>query len=233
MRLKRDSQGNYSYEYTADQDSVAEAQKDLAAAQNDLYNFDKERYNSNLDDMLGAWQDFQSDYKDIVLDISLTEEERVERLALLREQYGEYINGKTAENEVIRQNLTSSAFMNIASMYDKNSKEYQMMINGEKDALMNDLIPTWDSGVQQMINKFSGEDGFEGAVSGTFDTITEKTKDYVKVTFSDKVDGANIFKASMKYTTEIKLTSTGLRAYLHVLLVNDSEEEIVLDMEDY
>ena len=32
---------------------------------------------------------------------------------------------------------------------------------------------------------------------------------------------------------EIKLTSTGLKAYLHVLLVNDSEEEIVLDMEDY
>ena len=32
---------------------------------------------------------------------------------------------------------------------------------------------------------------------------------------------------------EIKLTNTGLKAYLHVLLVNDSEEEIVLDMEDY
>ena len=34
---------------------------------------------------------------------------------------------------------------------------------------------------------------------------------------------------------EIKLTSTGLKAYLHVLLVNDSEEEIELDLdeEDY
>lgn len=31
---------------------------------------------------------------------------------------------------------------------------------------------------------------------------------------------------------EVKLTEDGLKAYLHVLLVNDSEEEIVLDMEE-
>ena len=32
---------------------------------------------------------------------------------------------------------------------------------------------------------------------------------------------------------EVKLTEDeGLKAYLHVLLVNDSEEEITLDMED-
>ena len=33
-------------------------------------------------------------------------------------------------------------------------------------------------------------------------------------------------------TIEVKLTNDGLKAYLHVLLVNDSEEEIELDMED-
>ena len=31
---------------------------------------------------------------------------------------------------------------------------------------------------------------------------------------------------------EIQLTTDGLKAYMHVLLVNGSEEEIVLDMED-
>ena len=31
---------------------------------------------------------------------------------------------------------------------------------------------------------------------------------------------------------ELKLEETGLKAYLHVLLVNGSEEEITLDMED-
>jgi len=73
MRLKRDSQGNYSYEYVADQGDIAEAEQGLAAAQNDLYNFDKDRYQSNLDDMLSAWQEFQERYKKIVTDVSLSE----------------------------------------------------------------------------------------------------------------------------------------------------------------
>ena len=31
---------------------------------------------------------------------------------------------------------------------------------------------------------------------------------------------------------ELKVTSEGLKAYLHLLLVNDSEEELVIDMEE-
>jgi hypothetical protein len=74
MRLRRDSQGNYSYEYVADNDAIDDARGNLADAQNDLYNFDKDRYKANLDDMLAAWKDFQSEYKDIIDDVSLTEE---------------------------------------------------------------------------------------------------------------------------------------------------------------
>lgn len=36
--------------------------------------------------------------------------------------------------------------------------------------------------------------------------ITEKTKELIKITFSEKVDGELLFRASMKYTTEIKIT---------------------------
>ena len=88
MRLKRDSQGNYSYEYVADNGAVDDAQDNLNQAQNDLYNFDKDQYKSNLDDMLSAWKDFQSDYKDILEDTSLAEQDKIEKLSLLREQYG-------------------------------------------------------------------------------------------------------------------------------------------------
>jgi len=50
MRLRRDSQGNYRYEYVADTEDIADKQQDLLDAQNDLYNFDKERYISTLDE---------------------------------------------------------------------------------------------------------------------------------------------------------------------------------------
>jgi hypothetical protein len=143
MRLKRDSQGNYSYEYVADQGDIAEAEQGLATAQNDLYNFDKDRYQSNLDDMLSAWQEFQERYKEIVTDVSLSEEERVANLALLREQYGQYINDKTAENLVVRTNLMESAFADIAAIYDTDVENYNQMADNEKNILMGDLVPAW------------------------------------------------------------------------------------------
>ena len=148
MRLKRDSQGNYSYEYVADNGAVDDAQANLAQAQNDLYNFDKERYQSNLDDMLSAWRDFQSDYKDIILDTSLTEQERIEKLSLLREQYGEYINDKTAENLVVRNNLMESAFADLAALYNTDVENYNQMSIDEQNILMGDLVPAWESGIQ-------------------------------------------------------------------------------------
>jgi hypothetical protein len=72
MRLKRDTQGNYSYQYVADQNSIADAESALATAQNDLYNFDKDRYNQNLSDMLSSYKDYMSKRKEILLDQTLT-----------------------------------------------------------------------------------------------------------------------------------------------------------------
>ena len=38
--------------------------------------------------------------------------------------------------------------------------------------------------------------------------IVEKTKDYVKIAFSENINGTNVFKASMKYNSEVKITYT-------------------------
>lgn len=41
MRLRRDSQGNYSYQYTADDDQIAKTQQEISDLYNQLYNLDK------------------------------------------------------------------------------------------------------------------------------------------------------------------------------------------------
>jgi hypothetical protein len=43
MRLRRDSQGNYRYEYVADAEKTAEAQQDLLEQQYKIYELDKKR----------------------------------------------------------------------------------------------------------------------------------------------------------------------------------------------
>ncbi len=178
MRLKRDAQGNYSYEYVADESNISEAEQGLATAQNDLYNFDKDRYNSNLEDILGAWKDFQEQYKDIMTDSSLSEDQRVANSALLREQYGQYINNKTAENLVIRNNLQESAFADIAALYRTDVDNYKQMSTDEQNILMNELVPTWESGIQQMTDRVAGQGGFIPVCQGAFEDINQATLDY-------------------------------------------------------
>ena len=51
MRLRRDSQGNYTYQYTADENEISEKEQDLADVRNSLYNLDKEAYKNNLNDI--------------------------------------------------------------------------------------------------------------------------------------------------------------------------------------
>ena len=51
LRLRRDSQGNYRYEYTSDLEQVNQLQNDLDDLYNSLYNFDKENYADNLNQL--------------------------------------------------------------------------------------------------------------------------------------------------------------------------------------
>jgi tRNA A37 N6-isopentenylltransferase MiaA len=49
MKLTRDAMGNYTYQYVADQDSIAQAEEELAAAENNLYNIDNDRTKTLVD----------------------------------------------------------------------------------------------------------------------------------------------------------------------------------------
>ena len=151
MRLKRDSQGNYSYVYTADQEQIEDMESQLSSALNDLYNFDKENYMQNLDDMLAAWKDFQSQYKEILLDTSFSEEERLERLKLLREQYAEYIDNKAKENHVLMVNLGQSAAMAFQNLY-KNDADNFRQFNLDKTNNFSQFISNNKALFEQYLN---------------------------------------------------------------------------------
>ena len=180
MRLKRDANGNYSYQFVSDEDSIRQAQQDLADAQNSLYNFDKDAYKNNLNDMYSVWSEFQEKVAQAYKDYADDQDALQEHIALLQEQYGEKINYLTEQNLNIRTNLTDSAFNDLANLYNVDVSNFQNMTDEEKDLIMNNLVPEWTSGVQEMIDKFSGEGGFEQTCQDTFDKLKEAAQDYVQ-----------------------------------------------------
>ena len=60
MKLTRDAMGNYTYQYVADQEAISKAEEELAAAQNELYNIDKDRKQELIDEWFSKMSDYQS-----------------------------------------------------------------------------------------------------------------------------------------------------------------------------
>ena len=176
LRLRRDSQGNYRYEYISDLEEVNKLQNDLDDLYNSLYNFDKENYANNLNQLYDVWNEFQEKMAEAA---QINDPEaRAERELLIQEQYGDLINGLVEQNETIRGNLYDSAFDDLARLYDKDKNSFLEMTQVEQDAIMNDLIPYWDAGIQHMADTFVGEGGFVPVCKDAFDELHDATETY-------------------------------------------------------
>ena len=176
MRLRRDSQGNYRYEYVSDADQVGQLQDELNDMYNSLYNFDKARYQDNLNQLYSVWVEFQEKMAEAAQINDPVA--RSERELLLQNQYEQLINGLTEQNATVRENLHESAFDDLSKLYDIDVSNFQNMSDEEKDVLMSDLLPYWESGVQHMADIFAGDDGFLGVCKDAFDQLHDATKDY-------------------------------------------------------
>lgn len=178
MRLRRDSQGNYSYQYVADENAIEDAKNDLETLQNSLYNLDKDAYRQNLNEVYDVYKEFEEKLIELYSDQTLSEEEREAKRLMYVQEYGERINGLITENEVIRGNLYESAFTELSNMYDTDLEAFTSLSQAEQDEIINGLVPQWDSGIQQMIDKFSAEGGFGPTVSSVITDLEAKNAEY-------------------------------------------------------
>lgn len=135
MRLRRDSSGNYSYQFVSDEDKVTTAMQDLADAQNQLYNIDKEAYKNNLDKLYEYYVEYQEKLKE-----ANNDEER----AQITQNYLTKIVELQGEHLDIIDALQQTAA-------EKTGKRFEEMAQAEKDILMGDLIPAWSSTWATMI----------------------------------------------------------------------------------
>ena len=165
MRLRRDASGNYSYQFVSDEDATAEAQQELADAQNSLYNLDLDHEKDLQDQALSLLEEYRDKQIEILTDVTLSEEERQARLNLIRTQYGEMYNNILAQHAEARTNLEESALMEMSAL----NLDYQM----------NDLIPTWDSGISAMMEYISGEGGLLPSCTEAFGELDLVTQDYM------------------------------------------------------
>ena len=137
LRLRRDSQGNYTYQYTADDDQVSSVQQEISDLYNQLYNLDAEKYRGNLEEIYDIWAEFQ---EQMTAAAQINDpEKRAAKELLIKEQYGELINGLVEQNENIQANLYQSTMSQLFELYEQDTANYESM-TAEQKAILDQFI---------------------------------------------------------------------------------------------
>ena len=168
MRLRRDSQGNYTYQYVADEQNLAQLQQQLAQAENDLYNKDKENYRDNLNKLIDTYKDYLEEYNELTKQAAETEDEVLKeqllrRRALLVQSMNQMVEGFSEENLYSLGYLAQSTGVTPGFSIDLSEE------NLEKLAAQ---VPIVSSAYQDLADKL-GEQGLLGATKEFMDQ-TEK-----------------------------------------------------------
>lgn len=183
MQLRRDSQGNYSYVYTADEGDVAAAEGDLLDAQNNAYNLSKEQMKQTQDDSLSALQDAQQLLSDIWTNANLTLDEKTARTQTVIDSLKEYLTATSEQLSESEKNIIND-FIGMAEMMtdengDRISEVLEEVKNGNLEAF--DLIDDrWSTALSNWLYNL---DEFNMSTDDSFSQLIENS-----VEFQENVD---------------------------------------------
>ena len=213
MRLVRGADGTYGYEYIADQNKILQAEEDLAAAQNDLYNLDVNEYRSQLNEMYESYVEYYEKMKELAADEEgLTEDDlkllqQMEEDLLLAAQFTKDIESNLSQSlsTIVGSTITPENLKDYISLAGTGMAQFatELLTNGlaTVDGALPDLIAGEQSQWSQTREKITGE--VQGIVDqinlillgnedpetkGLYDTLLEDATDYVSTFNTDVRD---------------------------------------------
>lgn len=145
VRLVRDNEGNWGYMYTADAEEVSKAEQDVEDKMQALQDIQEETMRDTGEKILSIQQEFYDALSDIYTDASLTQDEKNQREAALRES-------------------TMKKLMYYTDQYDKALKQSGMNF---EDTILGTMYPEYEN-----LQKFN--DGFASSADTTFAQIQKQ-----------------------------------------------------------
>ena len=148
MKLTRDANGNYTYQYVADEDNIAKAEEELAAAENNLYNMEKDRTKSLVSEYYSTMSEANTKISEAV---AAGDEERVMRL---KEYYGNLLGGIQAE-----LNTSSEAFERLGGNIDNWQIPFENFTNAIQEEMDFTTLFGEEGSITTAIDGLFGETG--------------------------------------------------------------------------
>ena len=160
VRLTRDDNGNYGYQYTADQDKINDAQQKYEDVLQQINELAANRISELEQSFLNAQQQYLQSAQEIASDMTLTAEQRAEKLANLQKQY--------AETMKYIQEQYNTAFKDLSVNQEAISKHYgeTLVETTSSTALqVNDQMKSMIDNIDTYIQNLDAAIGTEGAAS--------------------------------------------------------------------
>lgn len=178
LQLRRDTQGNYNYVYTANEGDIASAQGDLLDAQNNAYNLSKDQIKQTQDDSLSALQDAKNMLNNLWMDANLTLEEKTARTQTIIDSLKEYLAGTGEQLSTAETNIINDFIGMCELLTDENRANmdniYNEILQGNNDAF--DQIDTrWSTSLTQWLQNL---DEFNLQTDKTFDDLITNYESY-------------------------------------------------------
>lgn len=160
VRLTRDDNGNYGYQYTADQDKINNAQQKYEDVLQQINELAANRISELEQSFLNAQQQYLQSAQEIASDMTLTEKQRAEKLTNLQKQY--------AETMKYIQKQYNTAFKDLSVNQEAISKHYgeTLVETTNSTALqVNDQMKSMIDNIDTYIENLDKAIGTEGAAS--------------------------------------------------------------------
>lgn len=219
MKVTRNQEGNWTYQYVADEDDVASKRQALLDSYKELYELSKTAYQSNIENLLKLDQEYLSKKKEYLEKYGADSQEMADLDKWYQEISMGYANeAATAKSglqeaqlgltlEIYKQDeeayasMTSEQQRLIKEATDNNISDFNSVydavrdnMNGIVDSIESSLVEgrgIWDIAADQMIDKWAGDDGFsvKAMVTDANDKLIEATQKYEEQV-SDTADKA-------------------------------------------
>ena len=163
LRLRRDAQGNYSYQYVAEDNGVQKAKKQLEELQNQLWNFTKNGVQEAQDNVLDAVQSFEEELADIWQKEYQSDEKRMQAIQLLYEKYSDKIM-RYADDVQSRGGQLTDLGIDLLPLLTGSSSEYFEGLTPEEQAEYVDKLSggiLTGGGIQAMLKNFMSSGRFD------------------------------------------------------------------------
>lgn len=189
IQLVRDSQGNWNYQYTANQDDIANAQQNLLDAENDWYNIAKQQVTDVTGEIVSTWKECQDKIKDIYSDMTLTDEERSAQAQEIYKYYSEKIkyleeekqNAIADMTEAGNKNLIDNAIITgdtITDLTGITSEELKQLVADSGESIADILMKNSEQLKEIAGNNTDLIDKFNNTYAKDLDDMTQNTTNF-------------------------------------------------------